>query len=382
MATRQRSIEYHVIVYAPDANGGPSSARFDLTPYVLNLAWQAQQNMPGQAVFTLARGNAALDAVNWMQDHVKVWRDGPTGLKCVFAGKLIKPSWSGTDVLVYAWDYLAFLQRSRTGYMTMYASKLLGSQVVSPEWTAAKTATNSPFAFVNTGTIEDPLGLDGTTPMKTNSEFGVNLFNRLFTFYNVAEMAMANTSNNVVFEITRDVPHTFNFWKNRGSLQTAYAFVYPGNILPSHTYDPALDAYANDLATVVTNSTSGSGSEYDAVSSDVTTTAYRRLQDAVAVQTLMGLSSTATETDQLKQAVQRQLKLRTDFAETAVVVPRQGEYNPFDGHELGDLFTVRIKKAAASQAMVDEAMRLVGISCAWSPVHGEMPQLALRSVTA
>lgn len=380
MTVRLRGITYHAVVFSPDANGGPGTAKAELDPGLINLAWQGYMNLPSRAAFTLLRKNTVLDSIAWMQDHIKIYRESSKGVTPVFAGKLVKPAYGTHDAVVQCWDYTAFLSRSRSGPNVTYPSKLVGSEIVSPEWAAAKAATNSLFTFVTTGTIEDPLGLDGVTAIKTNADFGVNLFSRLFTFYNLAEMAMANTSNNVVFGISRTSPHTFTFLKNKGTAKlNDYALTYPGTIL-DYQFDPGWDQYVNDLATLVNDSTTGAASEYDATTADVATSAYRRLQDTAILRTLMGVTGATTETDQMKAATQRQLSVRSRAVPNLMVTPTPGYYHPYDGHDLGDTLRVRIANSAGTGAVIDAMLRLYGLNVAWNPDAGELSQLYLRSV--
>jgi hypothetical protein len=192
-----RKVQYHAVIYDPDGSGGPGAPKLELDADMLNLVWQQGLNFPGQCAFSLTRWNRKIASLNYMRDHIKVFRDTPAGTKTVFAGKIIKPSFSGRDLVVTCWDYMSFLQRSRTGFRVMYPNKKIGTEIVSPEWVLAKAVTDSPFAFVTTGTIEDPLAIDGVTAITTNSEFGVVDFDRLFLFYAMAELSMANTSNTV-----------------------------------------------------------------------------------------------------------------------------------------------------------------------------------------
>jgi hypothetical protein len=376
MATRLRDIQMHAVVYEPDANGGPGNPKYELTPDMLNVTWSQALNYPGQAAFTLTRFNPKLAGLDYMIDHIKLFREDSRGTECVFAGKVVKPQSTARDAIIYCWDYVSFLQRSRTGFRTLYPEKLIGTEIVAPEWNLAKTVDMSPFAFVATGTIEDPLALDGTTPIKTNNQFGVIDFDRLYTFFALAELSMANTANTVVFEITRDTPHTFNFWKNRSTQRTNYAFTYPGNLIDPNLED-GHDQIVNDLATVIIDPTTGAQVEYaltDTASKDI----YRRLQSATSIKTLYGLNSGSTETDQQKAALARLITLGATPPSLYALFPRQGEIAPFDNWELGDTMRLTIAKADRSGDDTDGYKRVTGVAAAWTPEAGELVQLFLR----
>jgi len=373
--SRIRAIQYHAVVFDADATGGPGVAKMELDADMLNLVWQQGLNFPGQAAFSLTRWNPKIASIQWMIDHIKIYRETAAGTKVVFAGKIIKPSYTARDLLVTCWDYASFLQRSRTGFRILYPNKLIGSEVVGPEWALAVAADKSPFAFVATGTIQDPLGLDGSTPIKTNSEFGVMDFDRLFLFYSMAELSMANTDNTVVYEITRETPHTFNFWKNRSTIRTNYSF--SDGALIDYDYSGNQDLIVNDIATVILDPTTGQQVEY-ALASTSSKDTYRRLQTAVTIKTLFGLNSGTTESDQQKAALARMLKVSEVPPKLIVAFPRQGEFDPFVDCDLGDTFRASIRNAARTADELDAYMKWVGVAAAWTPEAGELIQVFLR----
>lgn len=376
-AGRPRAIQYHAIVFA-DTDGGPGTALCEITPELLNLRWQAAQNLPGMAVFTLVRPNAKLALIEGMKTHVKVWREDASGITPIFAGKIAKVMPKATDAIVMAWDYKALLQLSRTGYMTLYPSKKIGTEIVSPEWVLAKTADTSPLAFVTTGTIENPLGSNGVTEITVNADFGLVLFNRLFTFYNLAEMAMANTDNNVVFDISRTEPHTFSFLKNRGVKRTALDFTFPGNLI-DFDYDKGEDGIRNDRATVIGGT---AGDEAYVVTDPANIAEYRRLQDAVQPATLVGETTGTTETDQTKAIMARMLKVGIRTPRSVVMTARQGEFAPFVDLDLGDKVRVTIVNDTDDGARFDGDVRVTAFTAAWSPSSGELISMAARGPDA
>lgn len=370
--TRLHDIQYHAIVYSPSAAGGPGTPKLELDADMLHLAWQQGLNFPGQCAFALARNNPKFTELSFMADHIKIIREDNRATKTVFAGKLVKPLSSARDHLVYAWDYNAFLQRSRTGYRTLYPEKTL-KEVVDAEWAIAKGVDKSLFEFVATGTTEIPLGLDGVTPIKTNTEFGVVMFDRLFLFFALAEIGMANTSNTVVFEITRDEPHTFNFWKNRSSQNAKYSLIYPGNLI-DYDFDQGHDQIVADIATVIIDPTTSEQVEY-ALTDTVAKDTYRRLQAAVTIKTLFGITTGTTETDQQKAALARMLTISASVPKLVTLFPRQGEITPFDGWELGDSMRTTIQKADQSGDQLDGYLKITGIGAAWEPNAGELIQM-------
>lgn len=372
---RIRRIQYHAVVFSPSATGGPGTPKYELDADMLNLVWQQGLNFPGQAAFSLSRFNPKLASFDYMRDHIKIWREDHRATKVVFAGKLVRPSVSAQDAIIYCWDYVAFLQRSRTGFRVLYPEKTI-KEIVDAEWALAKAADKSLFEFVTTGTTETPLGLDGTTPIKTNNQFGVIDFDRLYLFYAMAEISMANTSNTVVFEITREEPHTFNFWKNRSVDKTAFHYNFPGNLI-DYDLDTGHDQIVNDLATVIVDPTTGAQVEYaltDTASKDL----YRRLQSATTIRTLFGLNSGATESDQQKAALARLLTISAGIPRIVTAFPRQGEITPFHNWDLGDAFRTTIARADRAGDDIDAYLNATGIAAAWTPEAGELMQVFLR----
>jgi hypothetical protein len=373
---RTHDIQYHAIIFTQDANGGPGTPKMELDADMLNVTWQASLNFPGQAAFTLSRFNPKLADLLYMQDHIKIYRETKAGTTTVFAGKVIKPSKGPRDSIVYCWDYASFLQRSRTGYKTLYPNKKIGTEIMRPEWELAKNVASSPFAFVVSGTFEDPVGLDGATPIVVNSSFGVIDFDRLFTFHALAEMAMSNTSNTVVFEITRTTPHTFNFWKNRSTVRDTFHLSYPGNLI-DYSLDPGHDEIVNDIATPITDATSGQQVEY-VLTDETNMLTYRRLQSAVTIKTLYGINTGTTETDQQKAALARIITQAVQVPKLLTAFPRQGEIEPFVGWDLGDQFRVTLQNPDRVGDELDTYLKCVGMSVAYTPEAGELVQLYMR----
>lgn len=380
MPSRLHDIQYHAIVFDGGTGGaGPGAAKCELDVDMLNLVWKQGLNGAGSAAFTMVRGNRKLAQFNYMRDHIKIYRETNKGVNIVFAGKLVRPKKGIADTIVSCWDYLAFLQRSRTGFKVMYKNKAIGSGIVGPEWALAKGVANSPLGFVTTGTVEDPLDAGGVNPILTNDIFGMNDFDRLWAFYSLAEMSMVNTTNTVVFEITRTTPHTFNFWKNRSVTRGHYALWFPGNLM-DYDIDRGYDQIQNDIATVINDPISGVKSEY--IVEDATSISgaagVGRLQSAMTIKTLYGVAGSTDAKDQQKAALLRILTQSVKVPDVASYFPRQGAFEPFDGWDLGDKFPAVIRSDDGSGYDLDKLVQVVGIAGAWTPQAGEMLQVFTR----
>lgn len=372
---RTRDVQYHVVIYDPGSSFGPGTAVAELTPEVVNLGWQQAQNLPGMAVFTMVRPSEKLGLIQDMRTHVKIWREDQYGVWPIFAGRIAKTMPRIEDTVVVCWDYKALLQLSRTPYEVLYPDKKIGTEIVSPQWTAAHDVMSSPLGFVATGTIENPVGTNGTTEITVGEDFGLTFMNRLFVFYMLAEMAMANTSNNVVFDISTGEPHTFSFLKDKGYVINGLDFTCPGNVI-SFDLDKGADRIRNDRATVIQGT---DGDEEYTVTDPTSITTYGRLQDAVSPRTLVGETTGTTETDQTKAIMARLLEEGTRTPKALLMQIRQNEFCPTRDIDLGD--KVRVTLAGEEGALLlDQQVRVTAFSCAWTPGGGELLQVQARGV--
>lgn len=302
-------IEYAIEVYASGSTYGPSTLVCEI-PDAVNVGWSCYDRLPGKAFFTLPQTSPLINVINIVTPgiltavpstyHIAIWRITTAGAVLVFRGILMDTDDTGDDVIYSAYDYKSLLSLSRSGFRTMYPSKLLGTEIVSPEWVNAKTTTTfSPFAFVTTGTIEDPLDILGTTPIKTNAQFGTLDQTRLQLFYDLTEMGRANTNNRVTFEIT--LANVFNFWKNQGGV-APFELSLNGTVT-DYSFSPGWTHYRNDLATLGVGGTGGSA-EIVSVGDSNNMTAMGRRQDVTTLKTLAGIAGGLTETDQQKAALE------------------------------------------------------------------------------
>jgi hypothetical protein len=341
-----------------------------------SVGWSWYSRYPANCYFTLPQTSIHNDRLLPLRTHVRVtYVNDATGYsKVVFQGRLSDPDESGEDVVWTAWNYLAELSLSRTGYRTLYQNKLLGTQIASVEWGLAKSATSSLFGHVTTGTIEDPLALDGSTKIKTDARFGVIDVPRLLLMFDLTEIGRANTLNNVTFEITRESP-TFNFWKNRGSAYTAKTLLYPG-IVRDFRFVPGYGALRNDLATI---GTSAGGGAAEITKVDATNAAtYGLRQDVFTIKTLAGVVGAATESDAQQAITARALKEATQLARNISVDVRSDLFEPFDGWDIEDTIPVNIVRGRTN---INDIYRIVGARGVMDAA-GYHPQVVLQLPTA
>jgi hypothetical protein len=277
----------------------------------------------------------------------------------VFNGIVSDYNSTGDDVIFDIYDYVSLLSLSRSGYRTMYPTKLIGSEIISPEWVLAKNATNSPLGFVATGTIENPLGTDDATAITTNAQFGLMDQMRLALFYDMTEMGRANTIHHVTYEITRSATFTFNFWKNKGTARSIGLVL--GGSVSEYQYAPNWAAHRNDLATLGT--TVGGGATEVVKTNPTSAAAYGLRQGVFAIKTLAGVPG-AVEADQQQAVAERALKTATDGAPTLWLTLVPGVIEPFTGWDICDTFPIEIVngkdsitgnwRVVGARAIVDE----------------------------
>jgi len=350
--------EYVIELFDSSTTFGPNVKLAEFWD-VRNLGWSRYDRLPGRGFFTLYQTSPHLASIIPIITHVRITRVSSAGDVEVFNGIVSDYNSTGDDVLYDIYDYGSLLSLSRSGYRTMYPTKLIGSEIVSPEWLLAKNATNSALGFVATGTIEDPLGDDDLTAMKTNAEFGLMDQMRLALFYDLSEMGRANTIHHVTYEISRVAPFEFHFWKNKGSLVDV-PLVLNGTV-SEYQYAPNWAGLRNDLATL---GTSVGGGAAEVVKTDpASALVFGLRQDVFSIKTLSGVAGTV-ETDQQQAVAARALKTATQGTPALWLTLVPGTIEPFAGWDICDRMPVEISngtdlvtgnwRVLGARAIIDE----------------------------
>lgn len=363
--------EYCVELYDSGATFGPNTKVAEIWD-ALTVGWSRYDRLSGKAFFSLPQTSRSLSAIVPLLTHIAIWRISPTADTLVYRGAIMDTDNAGDDVVVSAYDYLSLLALSRSGFKTLYPTKAIGSEIVSPEWTLAKNATSSILGFVTTGTIQDPLGTDGSTVIKTNAQFGTMDQTRLQLLYDLSEMGRANTANHVTFEI--DLSNTFNFWKARTNVATT-AFVLNGNISDYH-YLPGWSRYRNDLATIGVGGAGGAAEITSVNAAGVTAKGLR--QDVTTLTTLAGVAGGTTEADQQKAALDRALVKMTQQQSGLSLRVMRGKVEPYIGFTLNDLVPVEISNGVDT---ITGNRRVIGLRAVFSEA-GEDVDITVSAVAA
>lgn len=363
--------EYVVELYNSGATFGPNAKLAEIWD-ARNVGWSRYDRLAGKAFFTLSQTSAVLPLFDELLTHIAIWRITPSGDTLVYRGVFIDRNATGDDVILDFFDYISLLSVSRSGFKTLYPTKLLGTEIVSPEWLLAKNATSSPLGFVTTGTIEDPLGTDGVTPIKTNAQFGTLDQTRLQLFFDLTEMGRANTINHVTYEI--DLDNAFHFYKNRGGAADI-AFVLGGNIT-DYQWLPGKARYRNDVATI---GAGGAGGAAEIVATNAAEIlAKGRRQDVTTLKTLAGISGGGTEADQQKAALERELKRLVQQTSGLALKVARGRVEPFVGWSMNDTALIEIENG---DDLITGSRRIVGVRCLFTEA-GEDIDVIVNEVVA
>lgn len=346
-------VEYCIELFDGSGAGrGPGSKVAELWD-ARNLGWSRYDRLPGKAFATLYQTSALLSLLDPLVTHVRITRVGAANVE-VYNGQFIDYASQGDDVVLTFYDYLALFGISRCGYRTMYPTKLLGSEIVAAEVGYVVGASGSPLGFVPIGTIQDPFGADGTTPIKTNEQFGTLDQTRLQLLYDLSEMGRANTDHWVTFSIGRTSPFTFSFLRDAGA-QTGIGLVLNGTV-SDYAYLPDWTHYRNDLASVGLNAAGGTAEIVKTDAGAITTKGLR--QDVATIRTLLGVAGAATEADQQQAALARMLYQAVNQKPVLLLRIVPGSLEPFVGWDIADKATVEIINGADS---ITGPWRMVGI---------------------
>lgn len=346
-------VEYCVELFDGSGTGRGPGTKIGEVWDARNVGWGRFDRLPGKGFFTLYQSSPILPLLNPLVSHARITRVGASNIE-VYNGQYIDYSSTGDDVVVEFYDYLTLLGISRSGFRTMYPTKALGTEIVQPEVDLAIAATGSPVGFVTRGTIEDPLGQDGVTVIKTNDQFGTLDQMRLQLFYDLSEMGRANTGNHVTFDITRTSPFTFRFLKNAGST-VGLGLVLNGSV-SDYAYAPNWLRYRNDLATVGMNAAGGAAEITKTDAAAITDKGLR--QDVAVLETLLGITGLATEADQQQAALARKLYTAVNRRTALWLRLVPGVLEPFVGWDIADRATVEIGNGADS---ITGLRRIVGV---------------------
>lgn len=360
-------------VFDDDPSDHGRGDRAGLVANAAKVGWSWYSRYPASIYFTLPQWDPMNARIQRGLSHCRVLFYDPAdgyGVQ-VFQGRFADSDESQDDLIWTAWNHIAELALSRTGYEVKYPSKRIGTEVVQPEWErddtgkydkyGAKVQDHSLLAHVATGTIQNPLDTAGANAMLTDPKFGVILVPRLLLFFDLSEIGRANTDNNVTFEITRTGTPTFNFWRNKGSQMSGRVLTYPADILAFRWVRGILDI-RNDLATVGTKGGSSTAITAERTSGTYGIDTFGRRQDTFTIRTLSGypnLTKAEAQEDAQTKITKRAVKEAATLTRNLAVKLRPHVMRPFDGWDIEDLVELDIRRDNTS---ITGLFRIVGVT--------------------
>lgn len=214
-----------------------------------NVGWADYLNDVPEAFFTINQDDPKTAVLRAHKDdpcHVLVYRDDDL----VHGGLMGEWDANEDDVIVFSYGYLAVLFLLVTAWNLEYTNAQIDT-IVSDAWTRAKTTlTSSLVAWVTTGTIEAPATTSGGSTAIVLPTYRLFYKRILFVLRELAALAVGNTTNSPVFEITPS--GTFNFWKNRGVARDLLWTYGDGKVQGYHENNAPIHR-RNDLLTVGMN---------------------------------------------------------------------------------------------------------------------------------
>lgn len=195
---------------------------------VKNIGWSDYANDVPEAFFTINQDDAKISGLaDYVgKAHIRVLR----GDRIVFAGLLLESDEADDDAVFYAYGYLAVLYWLLTDWDQEFENSTIAT-IVHALWQRAKTTlTQTNVAFVTTGGVDEPSTASGGSVPIILPSYPAFYKRILFGLQELAALALSDTTNTVVFEITHSVQPTFHFLKNKGSLRPRSRLTYGGQI--------------------------------------------------------------------------------------------------------------------------------------------------------
>lgn len=177
-----------------------------------NLGYADYLNDVPESFFTLSQDDPKVALLAPWRDkaHLKIYRDSDL----VWAGILGEWDANERDVIIYGYGYLALFYLLVTDWNVAYTTAQINTIVEDAFDYVATTLTDSPAEWIAKGTIEAPVTTSGGSTAISLPSYRMFWKRALFLFREMAALAVGNTTNTPVFEVTPT--GTFNFWKNLG----------------------------------------------------------------------------------------------------------------------------------------------------------------------
>lgn len=237
--TRPIQPDYTLVIKSFGTNFAPGTTVAVLENAV-NIGYADYLNDVPQMFFTLQQNDKRLNSLATLaaygDGHALLYRNDHLGNHdLVFGGFFAQEiDEREGDVVFYNYGYLAALYWGWLPWDQEWTSQTVG-QVVSDILTWSKGGSENGFngptysmlKWITTGTIESPVTTSGGATAITMPLYKGPYKRPLFALRELAAFSQSDTTNRVWFEITP--AGVFNFWKNKGTDQTADQWLWPAH---------------------------------------------------------------------------------------------------------------------------------------------------------
>jgi hypothetical protein len=212
--------EYRILIrkFVGPNEYGPGDLLLEVTDWY-NIGWANYVNDVPEAYFTILQkeGDRAYDLLRQYEGkaHVEIRRNGDL----VWRGWLMESDATDRDVVFYCYGYLAGLYWSATGWASTFTNARIGDMMeVTWDGTVAKEINGNSVSMLNwvgKGVMQDPVTTTGGSTPIVLPTYKSHHKRVLFMMRELAAIAMSDTQNTVVFEITADEAPEFRIYKDR-----------------------------------------------------------------------------------------------------------------------------------------------------------------------
>jgi len=317
---------------------------------VSDIAWEWYENDVGRCVFKIPANDRILNSTaipaNTFQE-ILIFRNGTL----IWQGFVAYVFDVVDSCTIYGLTFTEFLKWYRDGYKTVYTSKKIGSEFISPIYDIIAAVDNSVFARITKGTIQDPyVTSTSTAKTVTKTVYDEPFFELLQDMVAIsrADSPVGAWKQDSVFEITfSETAPTFNFWRDVGTDRSDVVFQLDSEIV-DFSYGTDFRFVQNDVKgfAVVTGPSVITSSQVDTTS----VTSYYRRQLSPYYGSLTGQS-------QLDEKSKDFLQTYKDPTRHFSITLAAG-MTPFSGYNMGDGVKVRISRGRIN---LDEFFRVVGM---------------------
>jgi hypothetical protein len=320
---------------------------------VKNIGYADTLNDVPEAFFTLDQDDPKVTVLRTYagRAHVHIFRNDDL----VWAGWFgMEVDSNERDVVFTCYGYLAGFYWMTSNWNVQYTNAQIDT-IVSDLWTRVKTTlTYSLFTTFTTGTIQAPVTTSGGATPISLPNYQMFYKRGLFVLKELAAVAMSDTSNRVVFEITHSATPTFNLWKNKTTAQTNTVWKWGDNKVKGFRDYQMPIYHRNDLQVVGSNPTQSVLRASATDSTDMSTDQWGRRMEPVYLQYVRD----STELDRVSKlrlnlALREQTDLSLNFFPNAVLPPLATGA----GFAMGDTVTVKITRGITS---IDTTFLVVG----------------------